>query len=293
MLGERHYMRPEFSSARRPLSLTERLVILCVTVFLLHAIAEQIGFGWFDRLALDPAQLRRGAVWQLVTYMFLHDLRSPFHIVFNMLVLWLFGRAFERMIGSGNFARLYLVAGVFGGFVWVLFNFREPAVQLVGASAGLTGLVAAFATLFPNQRIGLLFLPFTFRAKHFVWGLVAFETYMIVFARDAEVAYVAHLAGILAGFLYARFVLAADSPFRSPPPVTWRQLFPRRLRRAPRLTIVPRPPAGADEDIEPEEFIREKVDPILDKIAREGMGSLTQRERRTLEEARDRMSRKR
>ena len=292
MLGERHYMRPEFPSARRPLLLTERLVIVCVTVFLLHAIAEQMGLGWFDRLALSPATLRRGAVWQLVTYMFLHDLHSPFHIIFNMLVLWLFGRTFERLIGSGEFARLYLVAGVFGGFVWFAFNFRNPFVLLVGASAGLMGLVGAFATLFPNQRIGLLFLPVTFKAKHFILGIVAFEAYMTLFVRSSEVAYVAHLAGILAGFLYARFVIAPDSPFRSPPPVTWAQLFPRHPRRAPRLTIVPRPRPRADQELEPEEFIREKVDPILDKIAREGMGSLTQRERKTLEEARDRMTRK-
>lgn len=292
MLGERHYMRPEFPSERRSLSLTERLIIVCVTVFLCHAIAEQLGFGWFDRLALSPAALRKGAIWQPVTYMFLHDLRSPFHIVFNMLVLWFFGRAFERVIGPAEFARLYLVSGIFGGFVWAVFNFGNSGVQLVGASAGLTGLVAAFATLFPNQRIGLLLLPITFRAKHFIWAVVVFEAYMAVFARNAQVAYIAHLGGIQAGFLYARFVIAADSPLRAPPPVSLRQLFPHRPRRAPRLTVLPRPRPEENEELDPEEFIRERVDPILDKIAREGMGSLTQRERKILEEARERMSRK-
>ncbi len=291
MLSERPYMRIE----RRQVSLTEILIVACVVVYLLEAIGFKTGLFWYEAFDLDVRAIRQGQIWRFVTYMFLHDVRNIFHLVMNMLMLWFFGRGLERMIGTRHFAGLFFAGGIFGGVVWMVLNLHVPAV-LMGASAGVSALVAGFAILFPEHPIALIWPPVVFKAKYLLLGVVAIELFMAIMAGGSNVAYTAHLGGLAAGVLYARYVIPRIGFPSRRIPRPWERIVPPFPRsRPPNLKIVPKPRAkdAETDDLSASDFVREKVDPILDKIAREGIGSLTRRERRILDEARERMRRDR
>jgi hypothetical protein len=146
--------------------------------------------------------------------------------------------------------------------------------------------VIAFATLFPNREITLLLffiLPVTLKAKYMALIAIAFDVFPLLSGADGGVAYLAHLGGAAFGYLYIKQLGYGTTP-------TWllrlqrvgRSLRPRRRREDS--------PTRYDSS---EEFIRKEVDPILDKIAREGMHSLTRRERKILESAKDLMQKER
>jgi len=171
----------------------------------------------------------------------------------------------------------------------------------VGASAGAFGLVAAFAVLYPERLLTLLLffiIPVNLRAKFLLWfsGLVAL--FGVAFpkavfeATGANMANAAHLGGMLTGVVFIRYALRWNWSWPS---------FGGGRRRAPRsLTSVsaPKPSfwarsqASHAEPLPPEDFLAQEVDPILDKISAHGIQSLTERERRILQSARDRMAKR-
>ena len=227
-------------------------------------------------LALSADGLRRGFIWQPVTYMFLHY--DIWHIFMNMLFLWFFGREVEYFIGSKYFTRLYFAAGLAGAALWLAFNFHA-AGTVIGASAAVLGCVIAFATLFPERDLTMLIffiIPVTLRAKYLALVAVALDVIPLLRGTDANVAHLAHLGGAAVGYLYIKQLGYGTTPKW----LFWLQDITVRLKPRPRPT--PR-------NMSPEEFVREQVDPILDKIAREGMHSLTRRERKILESAKDLM----
>jgi hypothetical protein len=163
---------------------------------------------------------------------------------------------------------------------------------VVGASAAGFGVVAAFAVLYPERPLMLLLffiVPLSMRAKF----LLIFEGVVAgvgLALGGGNIAHAAHLGGMLTGIVFVRYALHWQWPqFRR----KWAQP-PRRL-----VTVAPRASAGwaqrragADEDLPPEEFLAKEVDPILDKISAHGIHSLTARERRILETAREKMGRR-
>ncbi len=261
-------------------SVTEMILWMTGLVFL-----AQLVFVWLLQsslieylFALNATQLKHGFVWQPLTYLFLHDPGNLFHILINLLVLWFFGREVEYFIGPKYFTRLYLLGGLTGAALWLAFNFQSSS-YLMGASAAVLACVIAFATLFPDREVTLLVffvLPVTLKAKYLALVAIAFDIFPLLSRSDTSVAHLAHLGGAALGYVYIKHLGYGSQPRW----VLWLQRMIEKLR--PHRRPKPRP-------VSREEFMSEQIDPILDKIAREGMQSLTRRERKILESAREHM----
>jgi membrane associated rhomboid family serine protease len=157
---------------------------------------------WMFRLV--PIQVMHGYIWQLFTYLFLHSLGGPGHIVFNMLALWMFGAPIEDTWGTRRFLQYYFVCGVGAGICVVVANMLvgNPAQATIGASGAIYGLLLAFGMLFPNQTVLMSFL-FPIKAKYMVMivGAIAF---VFSFQAGSTVSNLAHLGGMLFGFVYIK-----------------------------------------------------------------------------------------
>ncbi len=155
------------------------LIVANCAVFLLDFAVSLFSPGLLDRpFALVPIQVAHGAIWQLVTYLFLHSLGFPFfHLIFNMLALWMFGQAVEQTWGTRRFVRYYFVCGIGAGICVVIANllFGNPRQPTIGASGAIYGVLLAFGMLFPDQTVLMNFL-FPIKAKYLVmiYGAIAF-----------------------------------------------------------------------------------------------------------------------
>ncbi len=247
------------------------LILTCVGVFLAQMLFAATGRGFaFDYLlSLHGDGIRRGWVWQLISYQFLHA--NLVHLFFNMYGLYMFGSSMEREMGGRRFLALYLVSGVLGGVGFVLI---EPLVPCIGASASVFGILAAFATIYPRVSISLLFPPVTLPAWQFVSILAGMDLVYMVTGIGGHIAYAAHVAGALAGFVYTMMWSGR-----------WPSLFDRfhwrprlRMTRPPPLPRTGFPDERGSPRVDPAE-----VDRILDKISRDGWSALTDAERRTLD----------
>jgi len=160
-------------------------------------------------LSLIPAEVvQQGAVWQLVTYMFLHaPLPNIWHIVFNMFALWMFGNALERAWGFRRFMIYYLVTGIGAGLVTVLVALISGQIPMltpnIGASGAIYGVLLAFAMLFPEQPIFVFFLPMPAKYAVFLMGAISFLSG--VTGTNPGVGHFAHLGGILVGYLFIKW----------------------------------------------------------------------------------------
>ena len=151
--------------------------------------------------------------YQLVTHMFMHANTS--HLFFNMFGLFIFGPLVEQTLGMKKFFQLYLFAG-FGAlllhlgikYLEIYHLGGDPRMinaPMLGASGALMGVVAAFATLFPNMRIQLLFPPIPMKAKHMALLYIGLDLYLGVSGSSTGVAHFAHIGGALFGFLFIRY----------------------------------------------------------------------------------------
>lgn len=143
--------------------------------------------------------------WQLLTYGFLHDTRSLMHILFNMLMLWMFGRDLERLMGTRRFLTYYLTCVVGAGLVQLMVGVLQGwGVPTVGASGGVFGLLLAYGMAFPERRIMLLFPPIPMKAKYFVILLGLFELSIGLSGVNNGIANFAHLGGMVFGYALIR-----------------------------------------------------------------------------------------
>lgn len=220
--------------------------------------------------------------WKLISYGFAHDAQSPWHLAFNMLAIFFFGRAVEQVLGKAEFLRFYFVAVVASGLAWVLSvnlfpgGFPPGQTYLIGASGGVMAVLAVFVWYFPRQEV-------------LIWGVLpvpAWALGILYFVTDIQgatqgggnVAHVAHIGGAIFGLLYAwrGWSLSGLSDLGG------------RLKQMRRRFKVVRP----DDDrghshtpTEDERSLQLKVDEILEKISRSGESSLTNDERETLTRA--------
>jgi len=223
-------------------------------------------------LGLVPWKVvHEAALYQFVTYLFLHG--SFFHIFFNMLLLWMFGRELEERWGTRGFLKYYFLTGVGAGFTSFLFSPASHAVT-IGASGAIMALLVAFALHDPNRLVYVWFL-FPIKIKYLVMFLIALDLFAAMNHMADGVARFAHLGGALIGFVYIK----AD----------WRLLrvgqrwrdakYERRVRKLRRRHDATR-------------RVMDDVDRVLDRINEVGYDGLTREEKRILEEASELLSRK-
>jgi len=202
---------------------------------------------------------RQLCLWQLVTYMFLHSLDNWLHIIFNMFVFVMFAPEVERAMGAKRFGILYFGSGIVAALVScvALMFSRTP---IIGASGAILGVLAAYGSLFPNRILRFL-LVFPMKAKHFVLLIAALEMLAVFMGNQDGIASITHLGGFAAGILYMKY--------------EW------TLRSAMLRTV----DRHYDRARESDRQIRARVDQILAKVNREGIKSLTWRERTFLKRA--------
>jgi len=297
MIENRDYMRESVSGYRRPLTVTVSLLVVNVIAFLVQCAyyGYPLQIPSNDYFALSLEGLRNGYLWQLVTFQFMHA--GILHLVFNCLAIYMFGRNVEEALGGKGFVTMYFVSGVVGGAVQMLGAVILPNLfgqSVVGASAGATGLVAAFAMLYPNRPVTmfLYFVPITLKAKYVLMLVAGYALFGIVFLRD-HVAHAAHVGGMLMGIFYIKQIIHWN--WRWPRVrFTTRNPPPRELANvtASKLQGWRRQQKQRDEPLSTEEFLSREVDPILDKISQHGIHSLTERERKILDAARRKMEKR-
>jgi membrane associated rhomboid family serine protease len=139
-------------------------------------------------------------LWQLFTYQFLHG--GLFHLLFNMLALWMFGCDLERRWGTLFFLKYYFVSVLGGGILNALILPGQVAPS-IGASAGIYGILLAYGLIYPNQIVYFYFL-FPIKMKHFVWIIGGIALYSSILSGQGGIAHLAHLGGMLFGYLYLR-----------------------------------------------------------------------------------------
>jgi membrane associated rhomboid family serine protease len=285
--------RPSF---RSPWSATVVLLVVNVVAFILqNALYRFSDIPVNPYFALSTEGLRHGFVWQLLTYQFMHA--GWLHLLLNCWAIYVFGRDVEGTLGRPRFLTLYFSSGVIGGLFQALGGALLGGVfaaPVVGASAGALGLAAAFAMLYPERPLMLLLffiIPVSMRAKFLLLFIGLLTLFGLLFP-FGDIAHAAHLGGMLTGIAFVRY--ASHWHWRWPRlEQIWRQPA-RPVIKIPRRTFAGwrHDEAGSDVELPPEEFLSKEVDPILDKISAHGIQSLTERERRILQMARDKMARR-
>ena len=138
--------------------------------------------------------------WQLATYGFLHG--GSVHLIFNMFMLWMFGRELELIMGPRRFLTYYMTCVIGAGIVQLTVSALQGSpYPVVGASGGVFGLLLAFGMTFPDRMIMLLFPPIPMKAKYMVVLFGILELYLGLSGRAPGIANFAHLGGMLFGFL--------------------------------------------------------------------------------------------
>jgi membrane associated rhomboid family serine protease len=250
-------------------------------------------------LVLNVQDVLNGQVWRLLTYAFLHDPQSIWHIVFNMLFLWWFGSDLEDLYGPREFLVFYLAAALVGGVAFVATSFagHSGAVRLAPNCLGASGAVMAVLVLcafhYPRRIIYLFFLlPIPIWV--FVVGYVALDAFTLLSRQQTTVAVSVHLGGALFGFVYYKLQWRLTGWLPDLRGLRRRVSRPRlRLYReeepqtpvAVGITTAP-PPPELDK-------LRAEMDAILEKISRVGKENITQHERDVLLRASELLRRRR
>jgi membrane associated rhomboid family serine protease len=200
--GTRSYARPYLYGNRLPLGI-KSLLIANIGVFLIDWFVFRLQLYRVLPLGLVPAQVvKQFYVWQLVTYMFLHG--GIWHILWNMLALWMFGVDLEQAWGTEKFLRFYFICGVGAGLGVVLMNylFGNPHDATIGASGAIYGILAASAALWPD-RVILAFFFFPMKMKYFV-AIIGAITFLNSWNPESLVSDIGHLSGLLIGYAYVK-----------------------------------------------------------------------------------------
>jgi len=255
---------PGYSFGRPWTPAVKKLIIANVVIFLLQIVFSRS--TWLYLLSLQvPEIFEQIRWWQPFTYMFLHG--GFWHLAFNMFALWMFGCEVEVTMGTQRFYYYYFITGIGAGFCVALVGklAGEHSITL-GASGAIFGILMAYGILFAEKTITLLLffiLPVRMKAKTMVIFFGVFEFLAGVGNALGHISHLAHLSGLLLGYLFFLIqwpeMVPRFSPFRDIK-MWW---LGRRVRK-----------------INPEDH----VDEILEKISRQGIGSLSRREREILNE---------
>jgi len=260
--GRRPQMRMMFP---RISPVVKWLLIINIAVFVLTAAFRPLAIFALDWLSVYPLTAAMSLqLWRIITYQFLHDMGGFGHIFVNMVVLYFFGIMLERSWGSKRFLTFYLICGATGGILYpILAHIGWLTVgPLIGASGAILGIIAACAVLAPNMRV-YVFGIFPMRLVTLALIVAGIAVFTLVLPDQFGNAggEAAHLAGMVAGALYV---------FSQ----SWRSQFRSRIKHR----------FGEKKKISGHN-LQVDLDGILDKVHRNGIHSLTRREKRVLRQA--------
>ncbi len=213
--------------------------------------------------------------WRYITFQFLHSTQNPMHLGFNMIGLYFLGMYLERSWGAKRFLRFYLICGVVAGLTHVGLSqllAHNSRIPLVGASGGVFAVVIACAILFPHIRVIVLLFPMSIRAAAILFFAMS-SVGVLMGVRNAlagdnisgGISHAAHFGGAIAGAI-------------------WIWLLPR-VGEAHRQRWEKRTEGAWKKGMQQRQVEQEKIDRILDKIQREGLNSLSSKEREMLRDA--------
>jgi len=220
----------QFTRPDRFPPIIKNLIIINVLVWLAQKLFDR-QYQLTDKIGLWPIQSPHFKPYQIATHMFAHSPDMLFHILFNMLALWMFGRILENVWGAKRFLFFYLACGVGAAIAHLTVEYfqyqeiintahqleaqgnNELAQQLldlpvyaVGASGAVMGVLVGFAFLFPNTELFIMFIPVPIKAKWAVIGYVAIDLFSGISRVSGDnVAHFAHLGGAITGFLIVLF----------------------------------------------------------------------------------------
>lgn len=293
--------------------ITPAVKIILVANLVFFALSELItpmfplgGYtDWFTAFnALHPIGSSNFAVYQYVTYMFMHG--GWMHLFFNMWSLMIFGNSVEMQVGTKRFVYYYLICGVGSALINQLMSFLGiiPPSILVGASGAIYGVMAAAAYYFPNAKLFIIPIPFPVKLRNLVIFYTVFEMYNGVMSSDG-VAHFAHLGGILVGAViliiwkrmdrasYRRsgwdsgYTHGSNSSYDKGESLIDRLKRTFKRERKPKMTVH----SVRETNYQDHEYNRrkmerrEEIDRILDKIRQSGYQNLSEEEKRTLFDA--------
>ncbi len=245
----------------------KNLIIANVIVFLMEMLNQGLAATLINNFALNPYDvIHHFKIWQLVTYMFLHDPYGIMHILFNMLFLWMFGVELEHEWGSKEFLKYYFITGIGAGVINILLS----GATTIGASGAVYGIMLAYALRYPNRLIYIYFL-FPVKIKYFMAFLFLVQFFSTFSPYSDGIAHAAHLGGIVIGFIYLKYwylFYKLKSNVSS--------LF-QGTKSGSRFKYT----KGKDDKTE---YYRRVIDDLLDKINRVGYLNLTDEEKKLLEE---------
>jgi len=220
-------------------------------------------------------------IWQPFTYMFLHG--GLMHIIFNLLSLWMFAGELELVWGKQKFIRYYLLSGFGAGLFISLMNYTAfilygspmDKIVTIGASGAIYAILLAYAILWPNREVLLYFLiPIKIKYLVLAFGLIEFfSTFSSTPGSGGNISHIGHLGGIVSGFILVKIM--RSSSLLSKNKVSFFENFKKKNRINNKKKVI-------DNRIEAKKII----DELLGKIAKYGMSSLTQDEKKKLEWAR-------
>jgi membrane associated rhomboid family serine protease len=268
--------RPVAWMGRYPVDVTTMLVGLHVAAAILTAILVAIGaHSILGYLQFDSAAVWSGQVWRIITYAFVHSPSTLLWFAIEMYMLFVFGREVERFIGRRAYVALYLILLVTPAALLTVWGLWQHSA-LAGSPALHFGIFVAFATIYPRAELFLRIMT-----KWVVLILAAVYTLQLL-AYHAWSDLMVVWTSIGAAFLFIEMHGAG-------PELAWWDALKTRLRPRPKFQVVPK--MRSTRSAEPDD-VDASIDPILDKISKFGIGSLTASERRQLDRERERLLKK-
>ncbi len=260
-----------FRSSRMLPPAVKNLMFANGIIWIIMALNVSLRYFMLDQFALNRFDvLHNFKVWQLFTYMFLHDPGGIMHIFFNMLFLWMFGAELENEWGTREFLKYYFITGVGAGVLNIILS-PSPTI---GASGAVYGIMLAYALRYPDRYVYIYFL-FPVKIKYFM-AFLAFVSFFSTFGSYGDgIAHAAHLGGIIIGYVYLKYwylFYKIKNMFQSVD-------LPKKKAR---FRYTPGGRRGSEE--EKVEYYRKVIDELLDKINRVGYLNLTEEEKKLLEE---------
>ena len=293
--------------------MTKNLLIVNFLAYIATWVLELRGIDLTSLLGLHFFLASNFHVYQFVSYMFLNGILT--HIFFNMFALWMFGSVIERVWGPKKFLFYYICCGIGAGVVQEIVQYADYSIQgiaayqyvnaggvqmttdayinlwtTIGASGAVYAILLAFGMIFPNERLFIIPFPFPIKAKWLVVGYIAIELFSAMSGPGDGVAHMAHLGGMLFGFLLIRYWQKHPDSSQRFGRSRGQEFFENMKRRYDRRQQDNRmkaehtdPRRESDEEYNARKRRnQEEIDAILDKIRKSGYDSLTKEEKQKL-----------